>query len=31
MKYKGDSQVKWKGRDGIPYKGANPSFPNKEN
>lgn len=31
MKYKGQDTYKWKGQGSIPYKGANPAFPNKEN
>ena len=29
MKFKGNI-IKWKGQGGIFYKGANPTFPNKE-
>ena len=31
MKYKGKDKLNWKGVGSIKYKGANPTFPNKEN
>ena len=30
MKYKGNSGIKWQGSGSIYYKGANPTFPNKQ-
>lgn len=31
MKYKGNKGITWKGVGSIFYKGANPTFPNKQN